>query len=223
MPGDILDIDSGVAVEIAWVNGDKVIAKVPEKSEAKASTEYHEHAKLIMLSSAYDSGFLTTGEKIYNSVFGFGAKKGIDFIIESIPYVGKPLKEGGSLTIEIYSGLQDIDLSQADIITRIRIRSKVVIDNTGDDLEIYTIEGSPDVETVMGGMITLSNGEMVTVTDEGAMSAAQAFDVEEIESNFYESIPRDDDQTSGSGSSGFSWVFISLGVVIFILFTGILV
>jgi hypothetical protein len=192
LPGDVVDIDGNCAVEIAWINGDKVIAKVPPTIKIGTVRELYEppESQIWILSSAYDSGFLSPGEKIVNSVtFGFGVKKGIELLVESIPWVGKALKEGGALIIEIQNGLQDIDLSQSDIVTRNRIRSKVIIDYTGEEVKVYNLEGSPDIKTVKGGEVTLEQGKMVTVSEEGNLSEIYTFNVKDIEKEFYETVP----------------------------------
>jgi len=223
MPGDVLDIDGGVTVEIAWITGEKVSVKIPALTEMDNYKDTHEHMEVILLSSAYDSGFMTPTEKLLNPVFGFGVKKGVELLVESIPYVGSILKEGGAFVIEIYQGVQDVDFNKIDIITRARIRSKVIIDNTGENLKIYNLEGSPDIQTVAGSEVTLAEGTMVTVSDTGVISEVETFDVKEVEKE-YEEILSDfsrnnsagaDNSDSKTGVGSSTWLIIGgLAIVI---------
>ena len=220
MPGDVVDIDGNTTVEIAWVNGGKVIARVPDEIPIGTVREPYKppEAQIWILSSAYDAGFLFPGEKIQSEVFVFGAKKGLELFIQSIPYVGKVLKEGGALAVAIYKGLQDIDLSQTDIVTRVRIRSKVIIDNTGEDLKVYNLEGSPDIQTVTGDEVTLEEGKMVAVSDEGDLGEVQSFNVKVVEKEYGEitmAASRDNSSSSENssnitGSGWFLWIVIGV-------------
>ncbi|MDD5038507.1 MAG: hypothetical protein PHN78_04240 [Dehalococcoidales bacterium] len=216
MPGDVIDIDGNTAVEIAWINGSKAIARVPDKIQVGTVREPYEppESEIILLSSAYDSGFYLKTDKISDSVLGFGTKKGIELIVESIPYVGKVLKEGGDLAIEILQGLEDVDLSESDIVTRIRIRSKVVIDNTGDELKIYNLEGSPDIETVAGDKITLPEGKTVAISDEGVIGEAESFNTEEIEKEYYSRVPAITPAKTTNSSAGSSFLWIIMLVIL---------
>jgi hypothetical protein len=184
MPGDIIDIDGGTLVQIAWITGDEVLIKVPStiKPENVRIPLKVPHIQLILLSSAYDSGFKTDFEKITSYFTGFTAKKGSAFIIQSLG--GKPTK----LIFQFILGLdlKDIDINNVPVGTRIRIRSKVIIDTTGDELKVYNIEGSPDIKTAAGEEVTLKNQETVSVTDEGSISPVETFDGETVENEFYE-------------------------------------
>ena len=187
MPGDIFDVDGNAAVEIVWLTGEKIMGVVPDKEFPSDSPPYQPpYASIILLSSAYDSGFPSGTEQTGERLFGFGAKKGIELVIQSIPYVGKLLKEGVKIAVEVYgnAGVQKEGITGSRVMTRIRVRSKVIIDNTGDNVKVYNIDGSPDIKTVAGGEVTLTNGKMVTVSEEGKLGTPQTFDAKAIESKF---------------------------------------
>jgi len=191
MPGDIVSIDGNAAVEIVWATLERIRAEVRGEIELEDTTVEVKHARVVMLSSAYDSGFPTTLEQTDARLFGFGVGKGIDLLVESIPYVGTLLKEGGELVAELQNnvdyknlGKLEDDFSKMKATTRIRLRSKLLVDNTGNGAKIYNIEGSPDIKTAAGGEVTLTNGKMVTVSDDGQLSSPQTFDVKAIEDKF---------------------------------------
>jgi hypothetical protein len=207
MPGDIVDIDGNAAVEIAWVNGNRITARVPDKIQVGTIREpwEPEEAQIYMLSSAYDSGFQTKGSRAMARTFGFGSKKGIEFLVESIPYVGKLIKEGTEFVVEMHEEFKDLDLSETDIVTRIRIRSRVIIDNTGDGLKIYNLEGSPGIRTAAGGEMELAVGKMVAVSDKGNIGEARSFDTGQTEKEFLARGPAiTRSQSSAAGGFAFN-------------------
>ncbi|MDO8717327.1 MAG: hypothetical protein Q7J73_11070 [Dehalococcoidales bacterium] len=186
MPGDIVDIDANAELEIAWVNGAKAIARVPDKKNTGDATggkgELNTHYALVMAASASDSGFTTAMDALNpRFVFGFMHGKGIDFILDLLPQ-GADIKD---FLVEVYDSTKNIDWSKLNVITKIRVRSKVIIDNNGDELKVYNIEGSPIVETAAGGEVTLANGQMVAVSDDGKLGSPQTFNVKAVEGEFY--------------------------------------
>ncbi len=211
MPGDIVDIDGITTVEIAWINGDKLSLYVPKtpKEPFKGMSVSQEIGKveIILLATAYDSGFRFEGlvHDIKNAIFGVTIGKGVDALIESIPYVGRIAKLGIDYAKGIEQALRGVDLSEIDLTTKTRIRSKVLIDTTGTDLEVYNIEGSPDIQTVAGEEITLENGQAVRVTDEGFISPVETFDPEAAENEFLDDLEKlqgeEDSDPDGTPSS----------------------
>ena len=181
MPGDIINIDANANVEILWIDGTRVIARVPRK----VGTTELLRSNIVILSSAFDSGFPTDLEKVTTKLFGFAVGKGVDFAIESVPYVGKTAK----FSLDMYKSLKDVDLNKVDLVTKIRVRSKMVVDQEEDLINVYNIEGSPDLETVKGEEMTLKNKEVVTISDDGSIVKIESFDSEKIEKEFFETIP----------------------------------
>lgn len=189
MPGDILDIDGNAAVEVAWVTGDRVTAKVPGTVTFSDTDPIQiPHARTILLSSAYDSGFRTTGEKIKAALFGFGGEKGVKWLIESIPVLGKAATIGSDVYQAIEKEVRDVDFSKIGITTKIRVRSRVIVDNTGDKVKIYTVEGRPEVKTE-AGRVTLDSMKMVGVADDGSLTPVRNFEAASVERDFYEAPP----------------------------------
>ena len=225
MPGDIIDIDGNASVEIAFVNGDKVIAKVPGtlKLDDTELTVYH--ARLALMSTAYESGFMTTAERLGSKFTGASIGKGIELLIKSIPYIGELVKFG----VDVYKE-GEFDFKEHGIMTKIRVRSHILVDNTGQEVKIYNFNGSPDVKTVGGSEITLSNGEMATVSDGGTLSLPHSFNVKTIEKEFYESspaIPRGKSAgTNGTGigaEKDIGWIWTAFGVAVIAIVSFLLV
>ena len=198
MPEDIVDIDGNAGVEIVWVTGDTIAAKVADKLPVEGGGRepffYPPNAEIQLLSSADESGFpaeWSTAEKANSAAIAYGVQKGIELLFKS--YVGKPATEFVKFLVAVYKGVSKKGSSDPiKVMTMVRLRSEVMIDNTGADVKIYNIEGSPDIRTPAGGEVTLTNGKMVTVSDDGKLSAPQTFDVKAIESKF---------QTAPAGAS----------------------
>ena len=76
-----------------------------------------------------------------------------------------------------------------DLVARIRIRSTIIIDTSGDEIEIFTVEGSPDIKTATGEEITLKDKKMVTIHDDGTISDIESFEPEKALEGFSESTP----------------------------------
>jgi hypothetical protein len=137
MPGDIINIDGGVNIEIVWVNANRVIAKVPKRVKFKTGTVPIANLDQVLMATAYESGFHTDLQKWTAPLFGLTISKGIDLFISNIPVVGPGAK---FLLIDIRNAYKEVDLSEIDLITRIRIRSKVIVDQEGDEINVYTIK-----------------------------------------------------------------------------------
>ena len=181
MPGDIINIDGGVDIEIVWVNANRVIAKVPKMLIFKTGTVPNDNLDLVLMATAYESGFYTDLQKWTAPLVGLTISKGIDLFISNIPVVGSKVQ----LLIDIRKAYEEVDLSKIDLITRIRIRSKVIVDQEGDEINVYTIEGSPDIKTVKGEEVTLADKEMVAIAEDGSLSEVQSFDPEEVLNEFF--------------------------------------
>lgn len=198
MPEDIVDIDADVEVEIAWVTGEKVIARIPRTKNIGdvEDGELNSHARMVLLSNRYQSGFKTGTErvlglaieKVKESVAGQVKDSSWEMLIETVPWVGGPKKlwDFGVVVWEFVSeALEDGDWSKMHEMQKIVIRSKVIIENTGNALRVYNIEGAPSIETRAGGEVTLDNGKMVTVSDDGKLGSPQTFNVKAVEGEFY--------------------------------------
>lgn len=118
--------------------------------------------------------------------------------------------------------LEADDFSKLRVMERIVIRSKVIIDNTGDELKVYNIEGSPIVETAAGGGVTLANGKMVAVSADGKLGSPQTFDVKAVENAFNNSggVPLSSSTTAGKPSV-IPYV-VGAGVLLVIIVAGII-
>lgn len=201
MPWDVIDIDADVAVEIAWVTGEKVIARVPRTkkvvdTKGQEVEEGNTHTRVVLVGPRQDSGFKTSTErvvglaveKIKNKVEETAKETGWELLIETVPWVGGPKKlwDFGVVVYEFLSeALDNDDFNQVHELERIVIRSKVVIDNTGGGLKVYNFEGSPSIKTAAGGEVTLANGKMVAVSDDGKLGSPQTFDMKAVEDEFY--------------------------------------
>ncbi|MDO8578256.1 MAG: hypothetical protein Q7R50_03655 [Dehalococcoidales bacterium] len=202
MPGDIVDIDGNAGVEISWVTGERVLARVPPIVTFEDTEWTTPHARIIMLSTPFDSGFKTPGERfLAGFAFGFGVEKGIEAVVESIPYVGEALQVGRELIIELSNAIKDVSFNDKGITVKIRLRSKLLIDNTGDGVKIYTFEGSPTVNTVVGDEITLTNGKMVVVSDDGKLGSPQTFNVRDVEGEFFNNAGISDSSSPAKSNS----------------------
>ncbi|MCK4817984.1 hypothetical protein KA005_19595, partial [bacterium] len=192
MPGDIITIDGGVTVDIGWINGNKAIAKVPKHQMTKSGSLPVPDLSLTLNPTAYESGFHTRLEKeIIAPLFGLTVEKGVDYVLECCGVVGKTTK----FLNDVRKKYKKVDLSEIDLIAKIRVRSTVRVDSTGDEIHIYNIEGSPDIKTVKGEEVTLADKEMVTISENGSLSKVQSFDPEKVLNEFYDTIPSTTDVT----------------------------
>ena len=219
MPGDLVNQDGNTIVEIAWVTGDKIRSRLPDKKWVGDAREPWEPSDttIVMLSSAYDSGFRRDFEITRDTTFGFGMKKGAEVIVESIPWVGKLIKEGYELVVELQEALGEVDLKKIDIKARVRIRSKLLLDSTGDDLKIYNIEGAPDIKTVTGEEVTLANGKMVAVSADGKLGSPQTFDVKAVENAFNNGAGAAPGSPTATGKSSALPYAVGAGVLLMII------
>ncbi len=181
MPGDIIDIDGGVKIEIAWINGNKATIQLPISRKMSDCEPPIPHAKIVLLPTAYDSGFHYPIEDKLSGLFGFGVMKGVDAfiqVLEKIPLVGIPAKVA-KLSIDIYKAtVNKMDWSKLEALVKVRVRSIVRIDSTGEDVEVYNLQGSPDIKTRSGQEITLSNRTMVNISSNGGLGEPQDFDLQ---------------------------------------------
>lgn len=237
MPGDKISIDGGTAVEIVWANGNRGLARVPSTIKVEDSELPVPQAKMQLMCAAYESDFITPVDTAATQFFGASLGKGIEFLMVTL---------GGIYGAVVHFGINvfrhgEWSFEEHGVTTKIRVRSTVLIDTTGEEVSVFNIEGSPDVKTVAGSEITLNSGEMVTVSDEGVMGTPEAFNVQAVESDFYQDIPipASDEATGGdpsqtalprspltqqpegespsSGGSGFSWYFVAAGVAFILL------
>ena len=192
MPGDIINIDGDTGIEVVWVNGDRIRLIVPEYVDVKEK-QLVCSVNMLLCSDAYNSEFYTDYDELSKAFAGVLIEDGTKTLIET----GKGFVPGAQTVSKGYSYVVNIikksdeqygkiDLSKFSIITKIRVRSKIVIDATGDDTNIYIIEGSPDVLTVKDEEITLTSGQMVSISKDGSLSEVQSFDTETVLNEFYE-------------------------------------
>jgi len=197
MPGDIIDIDGNTAVEIAWINGDKAIAQVPGEIKFKDTELPVTHARVLLQSSAFESEFYTGPERLSVKFWGVSIGKGIWFTIKKIPYLGEAVEFG----VDVYQR-GEYDFGDQSITAKIRVRSEIIIDATGEETKIFNLQGSPEVKTSDGNIVALDDEEMVVVSGESVMSEVVAFDAGEISDRFYEDLPAllSSDTSSGQSS-----------------------
>ncbi|WP_340818860.1 cohesin domain-containing protein [Methanolobus sp. WCC4] len=192
MPGDIINIDGDTGVEVAWVNGDRIRMIVPKYVGVKEDQPV-QSVNMLLCSDAYQSNFYTDYEKLSKAFAGVVYEEGTKTLIDT----GKSLVPGAEALSTGYSHIINIiersdedygkiDLSKYSIVTKIRVRSKIIVDATGENTDIYVIEGNPDILTVKGDEVTLTEGQMVSISDDGTMSEVQPFDTESALNEFYE-------------------------------------
>jgi len=180
MPGDIIDIDGKTDVEIAWVHGDWIRAFVPDKVPFKEGEVRIRNLPIVLLASAFDSGFRTNFEKLENILGGVTVSKGISTLVEAVPVAG-PM---ATFVADVMKQYKDLDLTKISLVTKIRLRSKVLVDQSKGFIEVYNMEGSPDIRTVTGKQITLRDRQMVAISDDGSIVKTEFFDPEKIEKQF---------------------------------------
>jgi len=173
MPGDILDIDGDVEVKIGWVTGDIAIVRVPHQHQFKGSRNMVEHVRLPILRCAYESGFQTSWERTADVLIGFSIQKGIQALID------RCVPESVKFCMDVLNAFEnEVDFSKIEEFARIRVRSRVIVDTIGEEVQVYTIEGNPDIRTIKGTEITLNSLEMVTLSADGSISDVKDFDPE---------------------------------------------
>ncbi|MFC1947711.1 hypothetical protein ACFLXY_07325 [Chloroflexota bacterium] len=177
MPGDIIDIDGGVEAEIVWLTGDRAIAKVPDKITYGDTEVRPSHSRLILSTSSYDSGFYNTLDKIQGGIFGFSIGQGLE-VLSGIHPVATGVKKGGEFVVSVYDAIKEANFTDRNLMVKIRLRSIVSIDTTGEETVIQTFEGTPDVLTA-GGETTLGIQEMVKVAVDGTLGETIKFNVKE--------------------------------------------
>jgi hypothetical protein len=175
MPGDVIDIDGGVEVEIVWITGDRAIARVPDKVQFGDTEVRPSHSRMILSTSSYDSGFKNTWDKIKGGIFGFSVGQGID-ILGGLHPVAEGVKKTGEFCVNIYDALKEVDYTDQNLITKIRIRSIIRINTLGEQVQVQTIEGSPEILTASGQEVVLNEKQMVTVSYKGAMGEKTSYD-----------------------------------------------
>ena len=173
--GDIIDIDGDVTVEIVWITGDRAIARVPDKVVFGDTEIRTPHSRLILSTSSYDSGFQSNWDKIESAVLGFSAGQGLD-VLSGVHPLATGVKKGGEFVISLYDALKEVDFTNQNLITKIRVRSVVRTDTTGEETVIQTFEGSPTVLTSDGTAVTLGVREMVSIGADGSAGAVETFD-----------------------------------------------
>lgn len=224
MPGDIINIDGGTNIKIMWVNGDIVVAKVPQEEKVKrmvsGQAAYIPSLDIVLMPTASWSGFATTTEEWTSPLRGLTVSKGIDFLIKSIPHVGRVAK---LLVIDVRNTYKKVDLSKVDVITSIRVRSKVIVEQEDEEIEVYTIEGSPDIKTVKGEEVTLKDGEMVTVSEDGTLSEVQSFDPEKDLEEWSEYLQSSDSEEPSGPSLPSLGKLLPIIVIIVVIIIGALV
>ncbi|MFC2069071.1 hypothetical protein ACFLTP_08735 [Chloroflexota bacterium] len=224
MAADIIDIDGGAEVEIVWVTGDRAIARVPDKITFKDTEVRPSHSRLILSTSSYDSGFYNTWDKIPGGIFGFSVGQGLKVLSGAHP-VTAGLKKGGEFTVSVYNAIKEADFTDKNLMIKIRLRSIVSIDTTGDGTVIQTFEGSPDVLTTTSGETTLGVREMVTVTADGITGETNKFNVKDEAGEWSATVTEWDvaaetllegstNENSDSGSPVGTIIGIGLGVVV---------
>ena len=176
MPGDAIEIDGGVEVEILWANGDRVIARVPKEIEFKHQTLPNPFSRIILMATAHESGFESPLDRFAHAVYGLSIEKAWDYAVDlaiKLSPKGKAAQTGGKMIVNVYKKMEDriddSDFSDHDLITKIRIRSLVRINTLDEGLQVQVLEGSPDIITATGDEITLNNMEMVNISSGGVI------------------------------------------------------
>lgn len=130
------------------------------------------------MSSAYESDFTTSIDTGGAKLMGASIEKGVELLMATVAGAEGKIAH---FVINVFRH-GEFSFEDHDIGAMIRVRSTILVDTTGDEVSIYNIEGSPDVKTVAGG-------EMTTISEEGVLGAPQTFNVQAVESDFYEGIP----------------------------------
>lgn len=201
MPGDIINIDGDTGIEVVWVNGDRIRMIVPKYDGVKEK-QLVCSVNMLLCSDAYRSDFYTDFDKLSKAFAGVIYEEGTKTLIDtgkSFVPGAQTVSTGFSHIINIMKKSDEqygrIDLSKFSIITKIRVRSKIIVDATGENIEIYILEGNPDILTVKGDEVTLTGGQMVSIADDGTLSEVQSFDTETALNEFYETTSDTTDLT----------------------------
>jgi hypothetical protein len=234
MPGDIIDIDGGVEVEIVWITGDRAIARVPDKIQSGDTEVRPPHSRLILSTTSYDSGFENTWDKVKGGIFGFSIGQGID-ILGGLHPVAEGVKKTGEFCVNIYDALKEVNYTDQNLITKIRIRSIIRINTLGEQVQIQNIEGSPEIRTTGGQEAVLNEKQMVTVSFKGSMGEKLSYNPSGSLTDWSSTInewqkassqlitqPQQSTNSEGRGTvSGSTWIIIG-AVVVAVLIGGVL-
>ncbi len=222
MPGDIVDIDGGVEVEIVWVTGDRAIARVPDKIDFGDTEIRPPHARMILSTSSYDSGFQSTWDKIEAGIFGFSVGQGLD-VLSGVHPVATGVKKSVEFVASVYDAIKEADFTGQNLMIKVRIRSVIRIDHTGEDVVVQTYEGSPDVVTASGDTATLGQREMVTAGLDGTLGEVTIFNAKNDTPSWFETATAWEDAsvetTAATGDSGGGvsvWLIIGVTAVVLV-------
>ncbi|MBD3343496.1 MAG: hypothetical protein GF401_00365 [Chitinivibrionales bacterium] len=163
-PGDIINLDGGVTIEIAWLNGNRAIARAPEFLRVKNNSIPVTNLNVIILATAYESGFHTRLDKLLSYVSGCTIQRGISMLVSAIP-LGEEAQWVGETMVDITKLYEELNISDIDLVGRVRVRSLVLIDTEQDTMGVYTLEGTPAVKLHTGAEQALTQNEMVSFTD----------------------------------------------------------
>ena len=176
MPGDSLQIDGNVQVEIVWVNGDRAIARVPDQITYKDAVMSVPFVRMDLSATAYDSGFESMGDKVQNYAFGAVFDKGLD-LVASVHPVAWGTKKVGGFGFSVYKSkiVNGENRRDDSIMVKIRVHSAIRVDTTNNAIQVYNIEGSPSIKTLSGTELDLAAQNTVTVSEDGSLGTPLAF------------------------------------------------
>ena len=172
-PGDCLRMNGSSSIDIVWINGNRVIAKVPKKMMVNGGYVTVDPQKIYIMATAYDSGFTSPTEKIEEWVQGPTLGWAIDALIERIPWfkeileIEESAQETYEFIIDKTSYVEEAELT-GNLVTKIRLRSRVLVESAQNYSKIYNINGSPDVKIIDGDEVLLYDGEVINVSNNGS-------------------------------------------------------
>ena len=177
MPGDSLQIDGNVQVEIVWVNGDRAIARVPDTITYKDTVMSVPFARMDLSATSYDSGFENMGDKVRDYAFGAVIDKGLDLLASVIPVV-EGTKKAGEFGVSVYKSqiVNGENRRDDSIMVKIRVHSAIRVDTTNNAIQVYNIEGEPSIKTLSGTELNLAAQKTVTVSENGSLGTPLAFE-----------------------------------------------
>lgn len=238
-PGDCLRINGSASVDIVWINGNRVIAKVPKKLIVDGGSVTVDPQKIYIMATAYDSGFWSWSDKITDWSIGTIFSGAVDAVISTIPYAeeiietGESINEAYEFIVDKTSNVEEADLS-GKLITKIRLNSRVIIESNFNYTKIYNFNGSPDILTLNNDEITINEGELANVSNAGSINL-ESFDnsqlnewseyldeIEEMEDYILSANDTvDDDKTSqdkdSNGSPGFEFLILILAMALLLI------
>ena len=223
MPGDIINADADSEIEIMWVNGDRVVAKLP-RYVSVAEKVIYPSASIVLLADAYSSGFPSTLGKSGDIAYGMVVEKGWKFLVDTIKseIPGSGVVENGYDFVvgisEKFKEYDAVDLSKFSIISRIRVKSQFVVDATGEDVKISVLEGNPDVK-VSGEEVSLVEGESVVFGD-GEMGEVERSDRGDFDDWEIPEIRVLREGVSGGFSFGWILFFAIVGFILWLVLSG---